>query len=203
MIRLTKGTKKHASTKIIISVGRIVPVKGYEYAIKAFHTLKHEYKIKDINYYIIGPIGDIKYYLSLHMLIRKLGLTDIVKFKGPIRDKYELAELILNSDVYLSPSLYETFGISILEAMALGKPIIATDVPGHREIIKPFYTGLLVTPKDYRALAEAIAEVFQNAKLYKILAQNVLKEVKKYDIRTIASLYEMVYNEVASLDTTR
>ena len=200
-IRLTEKNKKNSSLKIIISVGRIVPIKGYEYAIKALHVLKQEYGVKDLKYYIVGPIGSMQYYLNLHALTKKLGLTDIVEFKGSIHDKYKLARLILKSNLYLSSSLHETFGISVLEAMALGKPVVATDVPGHRELIKSYHTGILVPPKDHRTLAKILGELLQDTNLYKILALNAPKEAKKYDIKNIVSLYEMVYNEVILMDT--
>ena len=86
-------------------------------------------------------------------------------------------------------------GIVLLEAMARGLPVIATNIPAVKNVIKNNYTGLLVEPTPEK-IAEAIEKLIKNPKLREKLARNGLKEVKKYSWDKIVKQTEQVYREV-------
>jgi len=93
------------------------------------------------------------------------------------------------------PSLYESFGIVLLEAMATGTPIITSDILDIRSTIKNNYTGLLVEPTPEK-IAEAIVKLIKDPQLRKKLTENGLKEVKKYSWDKIVNQYINLYTQV-------
>lgn len=101
-------------------------------------------------------VGEGQARAALEQLSTSLGLAERVVFAGPSRD---VAAILPLMDVFVCPSLYEGFGIAIVEAMMAGRPVVATAVGGITEIVRPDDTGLLVPPGDPTALAEAIREV--------------------------------------------
>jgi len=135
-------------TKRILFVGRLHPIKGIDYLLDALAKL-----LKSRSDFHLDIIGYGAYEEEYKRLTNCLGLSDKVKFHGRKR-KEEIAEFMRNCDFFVLPSVWEAFGVVVIEAMACGKPVIATSC-GQREIINE-ETGLLVPPKDSKALAEAI-----------------------------------------------
>ncbi len=98
-------------------------------------------------------VGDGPARSGLHALSRKLGIAPWVRFAG---ERHDVARVLSLMDVFVLPSRHEGFGIAILEAMAAGLPVVATNVGGIPEIVVDGETGLLVPPGDAPALANAI-----------------------------------------------
>lgn len=90
----------------------------------------------------------------------------------------ELAKYYQNCDIFVAPSLHETFGLIYLEAMSYGKPVIGTKVGGIPEVIKEGETGLLVPPGNSQALAEAILYLLKNDLLRKKMGENTRMHVR-------------------------
>ena len=155
--------KKNNGCEIII-IGRLEILKGQFYVIEALpQILKHFPECK------LTLVGNGSYEDKLEKLVQKLNLGDKVSFLGFQKDPYEF---IANADIILIPSLAEAFGLVFLEAMAIGTPIIAFDVPAGNEILINGKTGLLVPVGDVKAIAEKCISLFSNVEERNKLAYN-------------------------------
>jgi glycosyltransferase involved in cell wall biosynthesis len=113
--------------------------------------------------------GDGPLEAELHQEAKSLGIADRVCFTGFRRD---VPDLLAAFDIFVQPSLWEGLSISLIEALAAGKPIVATDIESSREILVPGENGLLVAPADETALARAIEQLTLNPGLAERLATN-------------------------------
>jgi len=147
--RARKKLNLSINKKIILNVGNLVEVKGHEYLILAIKEILK--RRKDVMCIIVGS-GELK--KGLEKLVKKLNLQDHIKFVGA--KPHEEIPLWMNAcDVFVLPSSKESFGIVQIEAMACGKPIVATHNGGSEEIIKE-KTGILVEPRNPKQLKEAL-----------------------------------------------
>jgi glycosyltransferase involved in cell wall biosynthesis len=169
---------------ICLGVGRINIVKGFQYLQKA------AVKLKDVLFVIVG--GDDNY---LDTLQKKLGDLPNVRLLGKFVDRDELHELFYrNSDIFLLPSKYEPFGIVLLEAMASGCAVIASQNGGPKDILQNGEYGLLVNPKDQDAWVEAIEKLTSSKKVLKSFQQKAIKRAKDYSWQKILPKYLTVYD---------
>jgi len=118
------------------------------------------------------------------------------KFLGYVPDE-DLPKLYKVSDVYVLPSITrgENFGISALEAMACGIPVIASDLPGVNWLVKDD-CGMKVKPKDVLGLAEKIDEILSNDALRSEMGENARKNAEEYNLEDISTKVMGVYEEV-------
>lgn len=135
---------------VVGTVGRLTPVKGIEYLLKAVALLGHERVVPPVQVVIIGG-GPLR--TSLQELVQSLGIEERVRFLGERHDVQRLLSLL---DVFIMPSLHEGIPMALLEAMAAGCPVIATAVGGVPEVVRDGRDGMLVPPRDPVALARAI-----------------------------------------------
>lgn len=144
-------------SNIILSVGRLVPLKGFEYLI-----MSAKYLPKNFQIHIIGD-GKQKYKQKLQKLIKNLGLQNQVLLLGE-KTQMELKEIYPRANCFVLPSLQESYGIVLLEAMASGLPIVSTKLSpsGSDWINLDRQTGLVVSPRDSIAIANAIIEIQKN-----------------------------------------
>ena len=124
-------------------------------------------KFADAQLLIIGD-GPLKYFNGLQELARRLGIADKVIFHKGCDDTTVPLSVI---DVFCLPSLQEGLGLSIIEAMAMGVPVVASDVGGVSTLIKDKEYGLLVSPKDEQALAEALIKILENPSMAEKMAR--------------------------------
>jgi len=184
---------------LILSIARIVWLKGFEYAIESLPQIMKTTK-KSIKYMIIGPIEDRKYYSKLCEQIEKLGLKDNVIFTDLLgitsqRDQNLKLQALSRADIFLVSSLHESFGFVVLEAMAMGKPIVASNIEGIAAILDNMKTGILVNPNISEEISHAITLLLSNSTLCKKLSENAKREVKKYDWEMILDNYEKIYRQ--------
>ena len=144
-----KGHAREDNKKRLLLVALLHPKKGVPYLLGALARLKEKR-----NDFVLDIVGDGPNRAEYEELSRKLGLQDIVRFHG-LKSKQEVAEFMRACDIFVLPSLFETFGVVLIEALACGKPVIATDIGGPNEIVTP-QVGKLVPPGNSEALAEAI-----------------------------------------------
>ena len=180
---------------LILSISRVTWYKGFEYALEAIHRIIKETR-KPIKYMIIGDLEDKEYQLKLTRQISALGLQNNVIFTGFVSEEMKL-QALTRADIFLAPSLHEGFGIVILEAMALGKPIIASNCEGFRCILKNMETGILVKPASSEDIANALRCVLSNSELRSKLSENASREVKKYDWGRCVEKYEEIYKIIS------
>ncbi|MFX0137732.1 MAG: glycosyltransferase family 4 protein, partial [Candidatus Hodarchaeota archaeon] len=173
---------------VILSVGRNHPKKAYSDLIRALYLVKKE--VPNIKCILVG-----NFFESLIPLISELNLKNEVLIAGNIPEKSnrylklpckELISLYQISDVFVLPSLIEGFPQVLLEAMASGLPIVATDVPGNKDAIIDGKNGFLVPVKDIQKLAESIILLIKNRELYKTISNFSLEFSKRYDYSEIA-----------------
>jgi glycosyltransferase involved in cell wall biosynthesis len=120
--------------------------------------------------------------VRLRLLWRELHLEDTVRWLGDVTaDK--LAAEYNRADVFCLPSVQEGFGIVFLEAMAAGKPIVATNAAAMPEVIRH---GLLVEPENDDALADALEKLYGDSQLRTSLADQGRRDVESYDMRRVA-----------------
>jgi glycosyltransferase involved in cell wall biosynthesis len=145
--------------RYVLFVGRLVAQKGVDVALRAFSTLLH--RCPDVRLVVVGD-GDQA--LFLQRLARQLGIPSHVSFVGWQRDD-ALVRFYQGAEVVVVPSLYEPFGIVALEAMACGRPVVASSAGGLAEIIDHGVTGYLTKPGDHLELAQQLAALLLNPTL--------------------------------------
>lgn len=153
--------------KKILLVGLLKPFKGIDHLLFALGMTAE--KRSD---FFLDIVGDGPLRRELEKITEKLGLVKSVHFHG-LQTKEEVARLMRSCSFLVQPSQVETFGITSIEAMACGKPVIATDLPVFREKITPD-RGLLVPEENVAALATAINTMLEQYHSYAI------DEIAKY-----------------------
>lgn len=138
----------------VVSVGRLVEFKGHEILIEATALAASRPRLR------VLIAGDGPLLSELKESIDRRGLQENVRFLGRVPD---VGKLMAASDLFAFPSLKEPFGLVLLEAQAVGLPIIACDAGGASEIIEDGVTGMLVPPGDAEALAGAIDDLAEDA----------------------------------------
>lgn len=144
---------------LIGCTGRLAPMKDNTSVILALKELAVSLPHVPLKLVLAGSGPD---KTTLENLVHAMSLSDRVLFLG-FRD--DIADILAAIDIYVSASLREGMSISILEAMAAGKPIVSTSIPPNAELIEHERTGLLVPPKSPRQLANAIARFIQEPEL--------------------------------------
>jgi len=172
------ATNVHRKHREIVSIARLVPVKGISYLIRAIADLK------DASLVIIG---DGPHRERLELLSRRLELCDRVFFNGWVSDRSEIWNHLNQATVFVLPSLSEGRPRVLVEAMACGLPVVATDVGGVPEIVVDGVNGLLVPPRDPRALAKAIEYVLDDVDFQKRTSTENMKTAAEYSPPIIGS----------------
>ncbi len=142
---------------VFVTAAHLFERKGYHIAIEAFANVRHG---GTQGHYIIVGIGEAAYEQRLRGRCDALGISDVVHFVG-----YQAAvrPYLDAADVYLQPSLMEGFGIAVIEAMARGCPVIASNTGGLPDIVVDQETGCLVTPGDRPGLEQAMVALATDA----------------------------------------
>jgi len=174
----------------VVSVIRIDPLKDVINLIEAMNYVVSE--ICEARCYIYGPIIDHEYMDYCEKRINDLGLGDHVKFMGYISNP----ELAYNKGwVVVQPSISEGAPIAVIEAMACGKPVVATDVGGVSEILGD--TGILVPPRNPKALARGIIRILSDEELAKKLGLKArMRVLSRFPIQRVVREYRETYREL-------
>lgn len=181
---------------VIGIVSRLVPEKGYEYALKAMPIV-----LKKFPGALMVIVGDGPLRKALEDLCRSLEISGHVAFLG-YQDRVE--GLTADFDVFLLPSISEGLGLSLLEAMALGKPVVATEVGGIPEVVKSGVNGLLVPPGDDRALAEATIKILSSRQMAFSLGQAAKNTVfDKFSAQYMAEKTMEIYDKILQKEGSR
>jgi len=171
----------------ITYVGRLFPEKSLETLIKAIpHIIKKHQKI----HVILAGTGHVR--PKLEKLIQNLKIGKYVTFLGLVSDEDKI--LAYNAgDIFVSPSFAELEGMTVLEAMACGKPIIIPDAEMNAAKFFVDNNGFLFKTKDHLDLADKILKLIKDKDLRKKMGENSLEKVKNYDINRSADRLEEVY----------
>jgi glycosyltransferase involved in cell wall biosynthesis len=152
---------------VVGTIGRLTLQKGQKYLIDAVSTLREKFP-----QIVLLIVGDGPLRGELENYIRTLGIDRNIILLGTRRD---IPPLLSAMDIFVLPSLWEGLGTALIEAMAAGKPIIATDIPAIREIINSEKVGILVPAKDSKAIASSVELLLDN----KTLAETIGNSAKK------------------------
>jgi glycosyltransferase involved in cell wall biosynthesis len=178
-------------SRIVLSMGRLQPEKNYRGLIRAFARVR---KIHDDAMLLIvgsGPERD-----RLLSLARSLDLDECVKILPWARD---VASYYKSCDLYVQPSLYEGWGLAVIEALASGAPVVMTDVGCAGEVVRNGETGMVVPPRNEQALADAVIRVLGDDTLRAAITTKAKEEVKKCvtkaeTLRLYKASWEKAYN---------
>lgn len=181
--------------KIILFVGRQTAHKGLPILLQAFATFAKDHP--DYSLVLVGERLEGGIDPSLVRFSRSLGIEDKVAFTGRLPEN-EVREAMGRSMCLVLPSLVESFGMVVLEAMASETPVVATHVGGIPEVVRHGFNGLLVPPGDSISMADAIERIVCDPKFGRSLARQGRKTAREFSWDKVATRTLEVYHEVAS-----
>ena len=174
----------------IVAVGRLTKQKGFPILLQALSLVRKQLPCRLI---ILGE-GEQRAFLE--KMSQNLEIENDVAFLGFQNNPYKY---LARSDIFVLSSLWEGFGIVIIEAMACGVPVISTRCPyGPEEIITDGLNGLLVPVGDAEAMAQAILRLLSHEPLRKQLAEKGRKRAKDFKVEKMVSKYEKLFEQVAA-----
>lgn len=176
---------------VIGTVARLHRQKGVEYFIKAAPEI-----LRRNSGALFVVVGGGPLEKRLRAKIERLGLADHFILAG---ERPDALDLLSAFDIFVLPSLWEGLPLALIEAAGLGKPIIATDIDGSREIIRDGETGLLVPPADPVALAGAVRRLLEDAALARRLGEKARNEIPPaFGLKRMVAETERLYLDLAA-----
>ncbi|KGR76879.1 GT4 family glycosyltransferase PelF [Ureibacillus manganicus] len=189
-------TEKPESLYYIGAIVRVVPIKDIKTLLQSFSIIKHE--IPNAKFFVMGPYEENQeYYEECLQLIELLELED-VEFTGSVQIKDYIGKM----DLLMLTSISEGQPLSILEAMAAGKPVVATDVGSCRELIEGLddrigASGFVVPVMHYEELAHAAITLYKDEKLRHEMGRNAYKRVEMfYRQEDVIKKYRNLYDRI-------
>ena len=173
---------------VLMNVNRLEPNKGVPYLIESLKILNRELNVKLI---LVGTGSEEE---KIKRLIKHLGLSEKVKHFKNIPDKL-MFQLYTLADISVTPTLYEGLPLVVLEAMACGKPIVASNVSEVPQAVKDGINGFLVPPRNPEAIADAVLKIYDK-NLFMKMGKASREIVKKYDWSKIAKMAIKKYEEL-------
>lgn len=172
--------------RILVALGRLSPEKGFDVLIRAIGQLN----LKKIHLIIMGE-GALR--SDLEKLVKDLCLEERIHLPGYIRNPYPILK---RAAAFAFPSRYEGFGIALVEAMALGIPVVASRLPVLEEITLNGHCALLVDPENPEAFAKGLEQVLGDSNFSSHFVTNGRKRSKDFDIAKIAATWKTLINEI-------
>ncbi len=196
-INLKKELNLSCDDIVLGSVGNISWVKGYENLIVSMGELKKKYK--NLKLLIIGKILSTQegYYRRLTRLVSSLGLERDIYF---LRFREDIPQLLSLMDIFILPSITEGTPLSIIEAMSMKLPVIASRVGGIPEVVSEGKTGLIVNPGNPDGITDAVLNLLEDSKIRKemgVRAREVVK--KKFSLEHCVRGHEKLYKKLMKL----
>jgi glycosyltransferase involved in cell wall biosynthesis len=186
--RLRKELGLTKRDRVLGIVGKIMPDKGQLEAVRAFAEIAP--RRPGLRLLLVGSVGSAGYLRELEALVRNGGLEGRILFTGRVPDVFAYLRLM---DLLLVTSRSESFGRTVIEAMAAGTPVLAAAVGGLPEIITPGRDGFLVGSTEPRVLAAAVERLLDRPGLLRRAAAQGRKTVRaKYDLGVIVREFERI-----------
>jgi len=174
---------------LLLYLGRLVPKKGVDALIKAAPYVLR--KVPNARFVIAGSGPEQR---DLDKLSRRLGVDDRLTFTGEVSEQYKHV-LLSKADVFIFPSRVEALGIALLEAMAYGKAIVATDIPPFREMLGP-NEARFVEPNDPQGLARAVVELLRDKITREDITNRVKVKARRSSNDLMTARYEAIYKSI-------
>ncbi|MEO6695784.1 MAG: N-acetyl-alpha-D-glucosaminyl L-malate synthase BshA [Ignavibacteria bacterium] len=178
--------------KILIHTSNFRPLKRVLDVIKIFNEVKKKVESKLI------LVGDGPDRGECERYSREIGIFEEIKFMGK---QDALVEILSVADIFIIPSQSESFGLSALEAMACGVPVISSSVGGLPELNLHGETGYIAEIGDVERMAKYTIELLTNQKRYDILAKNARKRAEEFSEDNIVPMYEKFYEEILAQES--
>jgi glycosyltransferase involved in cell wall biosynthesis len=156
-----------ADNRLILFLGRLTPKKQTDLLLKAFAQLSTDFP--DTSLVIAGP-AEGTFLSELRQLATNLGIASRTLFTGPLRES-EVQAALMDAEVFVLPSLHENFGVSVIEAMACGVPVILSDLVGLAESVREAKAGFTIPP-DENSLASALRQVLSDPAVAREMGAN-------------------------------
>jgi glycosyltransferase involved in cell wall biosynthesis len=180
---------------LIVSVANISRAKGFEYLIEGLALVKDYFP--SVNLLIIGNVvaSQEKYFRTLKSLTQNLGLDRNVTFVGYV-NHMNLPTFLSLAHLFVLSSVHEGTPVSLLEAMAMGKAVVATDVGGISEMIADGETGILVPRENSEALAKAIIALSKDEKARIVMGEKGRISIKsKFSLERCVTKYREIFKD--------
>ncbi len=182
----------------ILFVGRLEKRKGLKYLIEAYRQAKRE--VPNSRLIVVGPGTRLRHKYEKHIM--RSGIKDVV-FIGHA-DYDELPRYYKTADIFCTPATSgESFGIVLLEAMAIGKPIVASNIEGYASVVKHGVEGLLVPPRNEESLAQALISLMTNESLRHQIGAKGRAKALDYGWQQVAQRIYDYYIKVLSQPATQ
>lgn len=185
-------TKYNLPEKYILHIGTLEPRKNLGFLIEVFSEVVKDKKTHDWNLVITGKKG--WHYRELYQKVKELGLESKVIFTGYF-DEADKPALYKGAAVFAFPSLYEGFGLPLLEAMASGVPVISSNASSMPEVVGD--AGILISPQDKALWVKSIKKVLSEGKLRDKMRVENKKQAANFSWEKTAKKTAEVYKEVA------
>jgi glycosyltransferase involved in cell wall biosynthesis len=177
---------------VVGTAGRLTRGKGFEDLLIAFQAARQE--VPDVRLWIIGD-GELRQ--PLENQAREMGISDGVTFWG---QQQKMPELYRKMDLFVLPSLSEGLPTVMLESMACGTPVLASNIPGVVDLVEDGKTGWLVQPANPPALARTLVQHLTVDSEYIRIARTANRQAEKFLIAKIASEYLRLYRSLGRFD---
>jgi len=190
--RTVKKEEKGENEFRLVYVGSMIPRKNLETLLKGVHLLVREKKLKKLVLFLVGGgRGEEK----VKNQVEKLDLKNWVVFKGPLPPAH-LWSFLARCDVFVFPSLSEGFPNVLLEAMAVGLPVVSSDFAGVEDVIRSQKNGLIFPKNDHRALTEKIMFLYENEKYRKEIGRYNREFVKEFSWEKFIQSFEKILSGI-------
>jgi teichuronic acid biosynthesis glycosyltransferase TuaC len=184
--KLKNNFEQKKSEPQLFFAGNLFQYKNVQFIIRSLNKLKEHYPN-----FVLRIAGDGEYKIKLEEIIKEQKLEKNVFLLGRIDDEF-LRKEYCSSDVYISASTFETFGMPLLESMSCFKPVVVSKIPPHEELVNGSRAGECFS-MDNDEIIEKIIKVYENKEELGILGR---KFAEKYDWIEIVKMYKTLYNEL-------
>ncbi|MHC4457354.1 MAG: glycosyltransferase family 4 protein [Planctomycetota bacterium] len=191
--RINRKKKKitlglNPNRQVVGTVGWLLPIKGPGYLLKAMDQVWHRCNAAELVF-----VGKGQLELDLKNEALRMGISKKVKFLGWRDDIHEIMPIF---DVFVLPSLNEGMGRVLVEAMASGRPIVASRAGGIPDLVIHKQTGLLVSPADESGLADAIHKMLKDPEKAKIMGQKGKARSKRFSVESMVAKIDALYTDL-------
>ena len=180
-----------SDTRVLMHVSNFRPVKRVKDVVRIFARVAEQVPS------VLVMVGDGPDRVHAEAEARELGLQEKVFFLGKIE---AVAPLLAGADLFLLPSASESFGLSALEALACGVPVVATNVGGLPEVIREGETGMLCGVGDVDAMSEAAIAILRDADRWQFMSDRAAADAReRFSLESIVADYEAFYEYTLAL----
>jgi glycosyltransferase involved in cell wall biosynthesis len=179
----------------VLYAGRLATNKGLDHLLKAFAKVSDEKALRDLKLVLVGEDHGLR--SNLENKAKSLGISDKLLFTGHVKDDALFRSAFAGCELLALPSDYEAFGLVLVEAMACGKPCVATNVGGVPEVVDHGTTGLLVKYGDVKALTKALLKVLSDPSRARSMGKAGRERVEqRFTWEKVTEKIEALYREV-------